>query len=121
MPALARVLPWLVLGFSLAALALGLYEWSHPHFTAEQLRASLENTWGVAASTTRVFLIVFLGLGGICVALARRATGPARIIAFTAALACLLTLLVFLRNHVELTQRAAQATGHEFGPLFGLL
>ena len=60
MPALARVIPWLVLVFALLALALGLYEWSHPPFADEQLRASLTNTWEVAASTTRVFGIVFL-------------------------------------------------------------
>lgn len=122
MPVLARVLPWLVLGFALLALALGLYEWSHPPFTDQQLGASLTDTWEVAASTTRVFAIVFLGLGLICVVLARKASeATSRLAASLAAIACLLTLLVFLRNHVELTQRAARVTGHDFGPTYGLL
>jgi hypothetical protein len=34
---------------------------------------------------------------------------------------CLLVLLLFLRNHIELTQRATALTGQEFGALFGLL
>jgi hypothetical protein len=122
MPVLARVLPYLVLGFALLALALGCYEWSHPPFTDQQLEASLTDTWEVAASTTRVFAIVFLGLGLICVVLARKATDSTpRRAAWLAAVACLLTLGVFLRNHVELTQRAARATGQDFGPTYGLL
>jgi hypothetical protein len=120
MPALGRVIPWLVLGFALLALALGAYEWSHPPFTDEQLRRSLVNTWEVAASTTRVFGIVFIGLGLICLALGRRATGSARLTAWLAAGACGLTLLVFLRNHVHLTQRAEELTGRVFGPLSGI-
>ena len=122
MPAFARVIPWLVLAFSLAALSLGLYEWSHPHFTDEQLKASTANTWEVAASTTRVFCIVFLGLGMISVTLARRARESSpRLVAYLAAVACLATLVVFLHNHIELTRRAASLTGQEFGVLFGLL
>lgn len=121
MPPFARVLPWLVLAFSLAALALGAYEWANPHFTDEQLRASLANTWEVAASTTRVFGIVFLGLGAISVVLARRATEPLpRLAGWLAAASCAITLLVFLRNHVELTQRVEQVTKQEFGPVYGL-
>jgi hypothetical protein len=120
MPALARVIPWLVLVFALLALALGLYEWSHPPFADEQLRASLTNTWEVAASTTRVFGIVFLGLGLICLVLARKSAGPRQRVAYLAAVACLVTLLVFLRNHIELTQRTATLTGHDFGTLYGL-
>lgn len=122
MPALARVIPWLVLMFALLGLALGLYEWSHPPFADEQLRASLADTWEVAASTTRVFGIVYLGLGSICVALARKAApGPQQLVACLAAVACLVTLLIFLRNHIELTQRAAALTGQEFGASYGLL
>lgn len=122
MPALARVIPWLVLAFALLALALGFYEWANPPFTDEQLRASTVNTWEVAASTTRVFAIVFLGLGLICVVLARKAeVASSRLAASLAVAACAVTLLVFLRNHIELTQRAAALTGTEFGPSFGLL
>jgi hypothetical protein len=121
MPAAGRVIPWLVLGFSLMALALGLYEWSQPPFTDEQIKTSLVNTWEVAASTSRVLGFVFLGLGMICVVLARRAdSGITRNVAYLAALCCLLTVAIFLRNHVVLTQRAAGLTGQEFGPLFGL-
>lgn len=122
MPVLARVLPWLVLAFAALALLLGCYEWTHPPFTDEQVRASLTDTFEVAASTTRVFGIVFLGLGAICVVLGRRATSPApRRVAYLAAAACLLTLAVFLRNHIVLAQRAAGLTGQDFGPLYGLL
>lgn len=122
MPALARVLPWLVLAFALMALALGFYEWSHPPFTEAQLASSLTNTWEVAASTTRVFGIVFLGLGMICMVLARKAdSSGAQAVAWVAAVACVFALLLFLRNHIELTQRAAGITGQDFGPLFGLL
>ena len=122
MPAIARILPWLVLAFALLALTLGLYEWTHPPFTDPQIRASLTDTWEVAASTTRVFGIVFLGLGSICVALARKTVEVTpRRIAYAAAVACLATLTIVLRNHVELTQRVAGITGREFGPLFGLL
>jgi hypothetical protein len=121
MPAAGRVIPWLVLGFSLMALALGLYEWLQPPFTDEQIKTSLVDTWEVAASTSRVLGFVFLGLGMICVALARKAdSGNTRNVAWLAALCCLLTVAIFLRNHVVLTQRAAGLTGQEFGPLFGL-
>jgi hypothetical protein len=121
MPTIARVLPWLVLAFSLLALMLGLYEWTHPPFTDEQLKASLTNTWEVALSTTRVFAIVFLGLGLICLFLARKAATPAaRLPAYLAAATCLATLLVFLLNHVHLAQRVSGLTGQHLGPLFGL-
>lgn len=122
MPALARLIPWLVIAFAALGLALGLYEWSHPPFTDAQIKASLADTWEVAASTMRVFAVVFLGLGSICVVLAHKAPdGRARTSAYLAVAACLLTLAVFLRNHIELTQRAAGLTGQEFGPLAGLL
>ncbi len=122
MPALARVIPWMVLAFALLALALGFYEWTNPPFTDEQIRASTVHTWEVAASTTRVFTFVFLGLGLICVVLARKAdTATARRIATIAAAACAITLMVFLRNHIVLTQRTAVLTGQDFGPLHGLL
>ncbi len=121
MPNLARVLPWLVLAFALLALALGFYEWSHPPFTDEQLKTSPTDTWEVAVSTTRVFGIVFLGLGMICVVLARKAEDPRmRLITWLAATACLATLLVFLQNHIALAQRVTSATGLDVGPLFGL-
>lgn len=120
MPALARVIPWLVLAFALLALALGFYEWTHPPFTDEQLRASLVNTWEVAASTTRVFAIVFLGLGLICVVLARKSEGTSRIVASLAAIACAVTLAVFLHNHIALTERTSALTGQTFGAFFGL-
>lgn len=122
MPAAARIIPWFVLAFALVALMLGLRELSHPPFTDEQLKASLVNTWEVATSTTRVFAVVFLGLGAICVVLARKATeGTTRVVAYAGAAACLFTVMVYLRNHIELTQRAAELTGQEFGPLHGLL
>jgi TRAP-type C4-dicarboxylate transport system permease small subunit len=122
MPALARILPWLVVAFCLLALALGAYEWSHPPFTDARIAASLPDTWEVAASTTRVFGVVFLGLGAICVVLARKATDSmSRVGAWLGAGGCLLVLLLFLRNHIELTQRATALTGQEFGALFGLL
>ena len=121
MPVVGRIIPGFVLAFALVGLALGLYEWSHPPFTDEQLKASLADTWEVATSTTRVFAFVFLGLGVICVVLARKAGGPAQVVAYLAAVACLATLAVFLLNHVHLTQRAAGITGQEFGPLYGLL
>jgi hypothetical protein len=121
MPNIARVLPWLVLAFSLLALLLGVYEWTHPPFTDEQLKASLTDTWEVALSTTRVFAIVFLSLGLICVVLARKAeTSTARLTAYLAATASLTTLLVFLLNHVHLAQRVSGVTGQDLGPLFGL-
>ena len=103
-------------------LALGFREWSNPPFTDEQLKASLVDTWEVAASTLRVLAFVFLGLGAICVVLARRATDArTRNVAYLAALCCLLTVALFLRNHIVLTQRAAGLTGQEFGPLYGVL
>lgn len=122
MPAVGRIIPWFVLAFALLGLALGLYEWSHPPFTDEQLKASLADTWEVATSTTRVFAFVFLGLGAICVALARKASaGAAQIVAYLAAVACLVTLLVSLRNHVALTERAIGISGADLGPFWGLL
>jgi hypothetical protein len=122
MPVVGRVIPWLVLAFTLLAIALAFREWSHPPFTDAQLQASLVDTWEVAASTTRVFAFVFLGLGAICVVLARRATDArTRTVAWLAAVFSLLTIALFLRNHIVLTQRSAALTGQEFGPLYGLL
>jgi hypothetical protein len=122
MPLVGRVIPWLVLAFTLLAMALGFREWTHPPFTDGQLQASLVDTWEVAASTLRVFAFVFLGLGAICVVLARRATDArTRIVAWLAAVCSLLAIALFLRNHIVLTQRAASLTGQEFGPLYGLL
>jgi hypothetical protein len=122
MPALGRVIPWLVLGFALIALLLGVREWLHPPFTDAQLLASRVETWEVARSTTRVFAIVFLGLGLLCVALARRAPElMTRCAAFGAATACLLVIAVSVRNHVVLTQRLVGMTHETVGPLFGLL
>jgi energy-converting hydrogenase Eha subunit C len=121
MPAVGRIIPWFVLAFALVGLALGLYEWSHPPFTDDQLKASLADTWEVATSTTRVFAFVFLGLGMICVALARKASDVARIVAYLAAVACLITLFTSLRNHVALTERAVAVSGADLGPLWGLL
>lgn len=122
MPVVGKIIPWFVLAFALVGLALGLYERSHPPFTDEQLKASLADTWEVARSTTRVFAFVFLGLGVICVALARKA-GDAltRLIAYGAVVACLVTMIVVLRNHIVLAQRLSGMTGEEVGPLFGLL
>jgi hypothetical protein len=120
MPAFARVIPWLVLGFALMGLWLGFHEWAHPPFSDEQLKASLADTWEVATSTTRVFGIVFLGLGGVCVALARKYTGTMRVVAYVAAVACVGTLLVFMRNHVVLAERVGKVTGSEIGAVFGL-
>jgi hypothetical protein len=122
MPTAGRVIPWLVLGFALMALALGLYEWRHPPFSDQQIQASLVDTWEVAASTSRVLIFVFLGLGVICVALVRKAgSGSRQIVAYLAAMCCLLTVAILLRNHAVLTQRAAGLTGEDFGALFGLL
>lgn len=118
---LIRVIPWLVLMFAAAGLVLGIYEWTDPPFSDQQIKASTLHTWEVATSTTRVFGIVFLGLGFVCVALARKAEDAARLVAYAAAVACLVALMIFVRNHIELTQRAAGLTGEEFGPLFGLL
>ena len=121
MPNFARVIPWLVLAFSLMALALGFYEWSQPPFTDEQLKASPTETWEVATSTTRVFGIVFLGLGMICVVLARKAeTAQMRLVAYLAATACLAALLVFLHNHITLAERVSRLTGQDHGSFFGL-
>jgi hypothetical protein len=120
MPVVGRIIPWFVLAFALVGLALGLYEWSHPPFTDEQLKASLSDTWEVATSTTRVFAFVFLGLGVICVALARKAAGAAQIVAYLATVACLVTLFVSLRNHVALAERAAGISGADLGPFWGL-
>jgi hypothetical protein len=121
MPVVSRVIPWLVLGFALVALLLGIFEWLRPPFTDGQLRASLVDTWEVARSTTRVFMVVFLGLGSICLALAGRASETmARYVAIGAAAASLATLLLYLRNHIVLTQRAAALTGEDLGPFFGM-
>jgi hypothetical protein len=122
MTSVARVIPWLVLAFALIALLLGYYEWTHPPFTDEQLRASLPDTFEVATSTTRVFGIVFLGLGGICLALARKLpAGPAQLVAYLAAAACALALSVFLHNQSVLADRVVDLTDHNPSPLFGLL
>jgi hypothetical protein len=122
MPVVGRVIPWLVLGFAMLAMALGFQEWRNPPFTDARLAASLVDTWEVAASTTRVFVFVFLGLGAICVVLARRATDTrTRVVACVAAGCSLLVIALFLRNHIVLTERAAGLTGQDFGPLYGLL
>jgi hypothetical protein len=122
MPAFARVIPWMVLAFSLAAIALGLYEWSHPPFSDEQLKASTANTWEVATSTTRVFVVVFFGLGGVCISLARKATDSSlRFACHAATASCLVTLMIFVHNHVALTERTAAVTGQDFGLFYGLL
>jgi hypothetical protein len=69
-----------------------------------------------------VFLFVFFGLGAICLVLARRAhDGVTRNAAVLAAVLCLLTVGMYLRNHIALTERAAQITDQDFGPLYGLL
>jgi hypothetical protein len=122
MPGIARVIPWLVLGFALIALVLGLYEWARPPFTDAQLLASRVDTWEVVRSTTRVYLIAFLGLGLISVIIARKATDTFMVLAsYAAAVLCLVTLLVTLRNHIVLTQRFTGLTGEAVSPLFGLL
>jgi hypothetical protein len=122
MPLVGRVIPWLVLGFAMLAMALGWREWANPLFTDTRLASSLVDTWEVAVSTTRVFLFVFLGLGAICVVLARRATDArTRIVACVAAACSLLVIALFLRNHIVLTERAASLTGQDFGLSYGLL
>ena len=121
MPVIGKVIPWFVLAFALVGLALGLYEWSHPPFTDEQLKASLADTWEVATSTSRVFAFVFLGLGAICLALSRKATGVARTGAYLAAAACLATLFVTLRNQAVLADRVAATSSADVGALWGLL
>jgi hypothetical protein len=122
MPAVGRVLPWLVIAFCLLGLTLAWHEMSNPPFTTEQIKASLADTWEVHVSTSRVFLLVFSGLGAICLVLARRAhDGVTRNAAVLAAVLCLLTVGMYLRNHIALTERAAQITGQDFGPLSGLL
>jgi amino acid permease len=122
MPAAGRVLPFFFIAFALLGLVLGIREWMNPPFTDEQLRASLKDTWEVAASTVPVFAFSYLGLGAISAVLARRAPDSrTRAIAWLAAGLCLLALAVVFRNHVAMTERAATITGHEFGPLFGLL
>ena len=63
MPPAARILPWMFIAFALLGLVLGIREWLHPPFTDEQIRASLKDTWEVAASTVPVFAFSFLGLG----------------------------------------------------------
>jgi hypothetical protein len=122
MPPVARVIPWLVLGFALLSLFLGFHEWSQPPFTDEQLVISRVDTWEVARSTTRVLFVVFLSLGLISVVLARKATDSlTMLVAYGGAVACVITLLVTMRNHIALTQRVSGLTGEEFGALFGLL
>jgi hypothetical protein len=122
MPAAGRVLPYFFIAFALLGLVLGIREWQHPPFTDEQIRASLKDTWEVAASTVPVFAFSYLGLGAIAMVLARRATEVrARAVAWVAAGLCLLALAVVFRNHVVMTERAAALTGHQFGPLYGLL
>ncbi len=122
MPAVARILPWFFIAFALLGLGFGIQEWLRPPFTDEQIRASLADTWEVAASTVPVFAFSFLGLGTIAFVLGRRATEtPARVVAWAASGLCLLALAVIFRNHVAMTERAAALTGRDFGPLFGLL
>lgn len=122
MPAAGRILPFFFIAFALLGLVLGIREWLHPPFTDEQIRASLKDTWEVAASTVPVFAFSYLGLGAIAMVLARRATDVrTRTVAWLAAGLCLLALAVVFRNHIVMTERAASLTGHEFGPLFGLL
>jgi amino acid permease len=122
MPTAGRILPYFFIAFALLGLALGLREWMNPPFTDEQLRASLQDTWEVAASTVPVFAFSYLGLGAISTVLARRAPDAGtRAVAWLAAGLCLLALAVVFRNHVAMTERAAAVTGHEFGTLYGLL
>ena len=122
MPAAGRLLPYFFIAFALLGLWLGIREWLHPPFTDEQIRTSLRDTWEVAASTVPVFAFSFLGLGTISVVLARRAPDArTRMVAWLAATLCLLSLAVVFRNHVALTERAIALTGHDFGPLYGLL
>jgi hypothetical protein len=120
-PAAARILPWFFIAFALLGLVLGVREWLHPPFTDEQIRASLKDTWDVAASTVPVFAFSFLGLGSIAVVLARKAGDTrTRAVAWLAAALCLLALAVVFRNHVAMTERAAALTGQDFGVFYGL-
>jgi hypothetical protein len=122
MPAAGRILPFFFIAFALLGIGLGIREWMNPPFTDEQLRASLKETWEVAASTVPVFAFSYLGLGAIAAVLARRATeSRTRAISWLASGLCLVALAVVFRNHVAMTERAASVTGHQFGPLFGLL
>lgn len=122
MPAVARVLPWFFIAFALLGLGFGIHEWLSPPFTDEQIRASLADTWEVAASTVPVFAFSFLGLAAIAFALGRRASDNSlRTLAWSAMGLCLLALAVMFRNHVAMTERARSLTGHVFGPLYGLL
>jgi amino acid permease len=122
MPTAGRILPYFFIAFALLGLVLGIREWMNPPFTDEQIRASLKDTWEVAASTVPVFAFSYLGLGAISTVLARRAPDAGtRTIAWLAAGLCLLALAVVFRNHMVMTDRAAAITGHEFGPLYGLL
>ncbi len=121
MPAAARILPWFFIAFALLGLVLGVREWLHPPFTDEQIRASLKDTWEVAASTVPVFAFSFLGLGSIAVVLARKAGDMrTRAVAWLAAALCLLALAVVFRNHVAMTERASAVTGQDFGASYGL-
>lgn len=122
MPAAARILPFFFIAFALLGLWLGIREWQNPPFTDEQIRASLKDTWEVAASTVPVFAFSYLGLGAIAAVLARR--GPdarTRAVAWIAVACCLAALAVVFRNHVALTERVTALTGHQFGALYGLL
>lgn len=122
MPPVARILPWFFIAFALLGLGFGIQEWLRPPFTDEQIRTSLKDTWEIAASTVPVFAFSFLGLASIAFILGRRATDqPLRVLAWSAMGLCLLALAVVFRNHIAMTHRAAELTGHEFGPLFGLL
>jgi amino acid permease len=122
MPTAGRILPYFFIAFAALGLVLGIGEWMHPPFTDEQIRASLADTWEVAASTVPVFAFSFLGLGAISMVLARRAPDArTRTMAWTATVMCLLALALVFRNHVALTERAAALTGHDFGALYGLL
>jgi amino acid permease len=122
MPPIARFLPFFFIAFALLGLVLGVREWMQPPFTDEQLRASLRDTWEVAASTVPVFAFSFLGLGAISWVLARRAPDAGtRRNAWIALGLCLLVLAVVLRNHVVLAGRVERVTGIELGPWYGLL
>lgn len=122
MPAAGRVLPFFFIAFALLGLVFGVLEWTNPPFTDEQLRASLKDTWEVAASTVPVFAFSYLGLAAISAVLARRATDSrTRTIAWLAAGLCVLALAVVVRNHVAMTERATALTGQDLGPLYGLL
>ena len=122
MPPVARILPWFFIAFALLGLGFGIQEWLRPPFTDEQIRASLADTWEIAASTVPVFAFSFLGLATIAFILGRRATEkPLRTLAWSAMGLCLLALAVVFRNHVAMTERAEALTGQDFGAFYGLI